>query len=252
MKHPPGFAAAAASSRRLGRGLEVTANPAEVRRWRHRVVAVADRLEQIYGSPRLGNVKDPTRELFYILLSNRSDPRRCASAFREFRTRFYPWRRLLRVSIADIQDVLRPLGMDRVRAERILSIAARLQADFGGVSLARLRGWPVQEALGYLTALPGVGEKSARCVLMYSFGHDVSPVDTHQLRVLSRLGLLPGDTTPKRAHDLLDNRLPHGIARRLHVNLVAHGRAICAPRWPRCGSCPLRLDCDHVRATAML
>ena len=106
------------------------------------------------------------------------------------------------------------------------------------------------EALRYLKALPGVGEKSARCVLMYSPGHDVSPVDAHQLRIMKRTGLLATGVTVDQAHRILDRWLPPGCARRLHVNLVAHGRArsrrlhgaraglplLCAarslPHWP--------------------
>lgn len=220
---------------------------AALRSWRRRVVQVADVLAAQYGSPRLGNVKEPTTELFYILLSNRSDPRRCLEAFSQLKSRFRPWSRLLGACVGDVQALLQPLGMDRVRAERMLAIAARLQADFGVVSLRSLRRWPVPQALRYLTALPGVGEKSARCVLMYSLGHDVSPVDAHQLRVMTRLGLLPEGATVDTAHRLLDRWMPDGYARRLHVNVVAHGRAVCTPRSPRCVDCRLQRRCPTGR-----
>jgi len=257
VSHASDFAPRAGRPRGAGRRLDVTESAqhdvepvaADVKRWRRRVVAVADRLAQLYGSPRLGNVKDPTSDLFYILLSNRSDPRRCATAFRELKACFHPWRRLLQAPVADVQVVLRALGMDRVRAERILGIAERLHADFGAVSLARLHTWPVREALGYLTALPGVGEKSARCVLMYSLGHDVSPVDAHQLRIMKRTGLLPEGVTVEQAHRILDRWLPPGCARRLHVNLVAHGRAVCTARAPACGRCVLGDRCPTGRRT---
>jgi len=208
---------------------------------------VADVMAAQYGSPRLGNVKEPTTELFYILLSNRSDPRRCAEAFTQLKARFRPWSRLLGACVDDVQGLLQPLGMDRVRAERMLAIAVRLQSDFGAVSLRPLRTWPVPQALRYLTALPGVGEKSARCVLMYSLGHDVSPVDAHQLRVMTRLGLLPEGTTVDTAHRLLDRWMPAGYARRLHVNVVAHGRAVCTARSPRCVECRLLSRCPTGR-----
>jgi endonuclease III len=200
-------------------------------------------LESQYGSPRHGNLKDPTDELFYVLLSNRSDPQRYVDVYRRFRSEFRPWRRLLGVSATDLEGVLRPIGMERVRAYRILAMARRLNDDFGYVSINRLRHWPVQESLEYLRSLPGVGEKTARCVLMYSFGYDITPVDTHQLRVLIRLGRLPLGTNASRAHELLDEWLPRGVARLLHVNLLAHGRAVCTARNPRCGECRLRLEC---------
>jgi endonuclease III len=211
--------------------------------WRSRVGHVTAMLHDQYGSPRHGNMKDPTDELFYILLSNRTDPQRYINVFRDLRMRYRPWRRLMDATTGDLEQLLRPLGMERVRAHRILDIVHRLYEDFGSVSLNRLRNWQVEDSLNYLRSLPGVGEKTARCVLMYSFGHDITPVDVHQLRVLVRLGLLPEGTTPKRAHELLDNWLPSGIARCLHVNLLAHGRAVCTARGPRCDDCILRSSC---------
>jgi endonuclease III len=221
----------------------------DVRSWRARVRRVASRLSVEYGDPRHGNVRNATDELFYILLSNRTDPRRYPATFRELRRRYSPWRLLLAATADDLETLLRPLGLERTRAARLTAIARRLQQDFGAVSLNRLRRWPLDEARSYLLSLPGVGEKTARCVLMYSFGHDVSPVDTHQLRVLLRLGLLPAATTAGLAHRLLDDWLPVGLARQLHVNLVAHGRSVCTPRSPRCEACCLRLVC--ARTTGM-
>jgi endonuclease III len=133
--------------------------------------------------------------------------------------------------------------LEKTRARRILEVARKLSHDFGVVSLNNLRRWSPKRACEYLLSLPGVGEKTARCVMMYSFGYDVTPVDTHQLRVLLRLGLLPPLTKAHRAHKLLDEWLPPGLARRFHVNLVAHGRAICRPRWPCCEQCQLRRYC---------
>jgi len=211
--------------------------------WRRRLRQVGTLLGAEYGSPRLGNVKDATDELIYILLSNRTDPRRYPRVFREMRRRYRPWSRLLDVPLGELEFHLRPLGLEKTRAHRILAIAQRVYRDFGSVSLNRLRRWTAADAREYLLSLPGVGEKTARCVLMYSFGHDVTPVDTHQLRVLVRLGLLPAGTHPRRAYELLDKWLPPGLARRLHVNLVAHGRAICTPRRPHCGECSLQLGC---------
>src|SRR6185503_14173316 len=98
-------------------------------------------------------------------------------------------------------------------------------------------------ARGYLISLPGVGEKSARCVLMYSLGKDISPMDTHATRVLRRFGLLPPAVTDTLAHRTLDERLPTRMAYRLHVNLVAHGRAACQAKKPACEKCPLLARC---------
>jgi endonuclease III len=223
----------------------------DVNQWRVRVHCIASRLSAMYGDPRHGNVRNATDELFYILLSNRTDPRRYPTVFRELRHRYRPWRQLLTAPPSELEALLRPLGLEKTRTLRLLDIAHRLQLDFGAVSLGRLRRWQFEAARSYLLSLPGVGEKTARCVLMYSFDHDVSPVDTHQLRVLTRLGLLPTATTTHRACRLLDDWLPDGMARRLHVNLVAHGRAVCTPRNPQCTTCCLRLLCARATGASL-
>jgi endonuclease III len=214
--------------------------------WRRRLGYLARVLDKAYRSPRLGNVQNATDELFYIFLSNRTAPSRYVPAFREMRRRYRPWSALLGARRSELEQLFRPLGLEKVRAERALGIARRLETDLGTVSVERLRSRPMNEVLTYLTSLPGIGEKSARCVAMYSFGHDVTPVDAHQLRVMVRYGLLPPGTSASAAHALLDDRLPPGIARRLHVNAVAHGRAVCAAQRPKCAICPVERDCLKV------
>jgi endonuclease III len=214
--------------------------------WRRRVQYLEKALRKTYGSPRLGNLKNATDELFYIFLSNRTDPSRCLPAFREMRRRYRPWSTLLKARCSELEQLFRPLGLEKIRAHRALGIARRLATDLGSVSVERLRSRPVNEVLTYLISLPGIGEKSARCIAMYSFGHDVTPVDTHQLRVMVRYGLLPPGTDPSAAHSLLDDRMPRGLARRLHVNAVAHGRAVCTAERPKCAICPVEQDCLKV------
>jgi endonuclease III len=223
----------------------------DLKRWRARVRRVASLLSEKYGDPRHGNLRNATDELFYILLSNRTDPRRYPTVFRELRRQYRPWRQLLTASTPELELLLRPLGLEKTRSSRLVDIACRLKRDFGAVSLNRLRNWPSDAARSYLLALPGVGEKTARCVLMYCFDHDVSPVDTHQLRVLLRVGLLPTGTTAARAHRLLDDWLPGGMARRLHVNLVAHGRVVCTPQSPQCDVCCVRRVCARAKGVAL-
>jgi len=100
-----------------------------------------------------------------------------------------------------------------------------------------------EEAEAYLTSLPGVGIKTAKCVLMYSLGREVLPVDTHVLRVATRLDLVNPDTTRSQAHRLLEAEIPPKDRYAFHVNALAHGRAVCKAREPDCPSCPLKAEC---------
>jgi endonuclease III len=96
----------------------------------------------------------------------------------------------------------------------------------------------------YLNSLPGIGEKSSRCIMMYSFGIDVSPMDTHATRVLRKFGLFPESVTRNKAHSIMDSFLPEEMAKQLHVNLVAHGRQICTSRNPKCLKCIIQSKCN--------
>ncbi len=218
--------------------------------WRRQVRWLDRRLEKAYHSPRHGNLDNPADEVFFILLSKKTPPERYQPVFETLCQRFRPWERLMRASLDEVAEVLQPLGMSRIRASQFLEIARRLHADFGEVSLDSLRTLTLQQAHVYLKGLPGVGEKSARCVLMYSLGHDISPMDTHAIRVLRRFGLLPCDVTDVSAHRIVDERLPRGMAYRLHVNLVAHGREVCNAKRPACGTCLLAERCARQGLTA--
>ena len=127
----------------------------------------------------------------------------------------------------------------------MLAIAHKTFTDFNRVSLSPLRKKSAEEAHSYLLKLPGVGEKSARCVMMYSLGHDISPMDTHAIRVLHRYGVLPSNASIAQINKIMDSRLPKGMAFSLHVDLVAHGRAVCRARTPRCEDCTVAVRCTH-------
>jgi endonuclease-3 len=92
-----------------------------------------------------------------------------------------------------------------------------------------------------------VGPKTAAIVLLFALGRPAFPVDTHVHRVARRLGLIPERTTREKAHELLEGLVPREIYYSFHLNLIAHGRAVCQARVPQCGVCVLREDCDYYR-----
>src|SRR5262249_16783656 len=122
----------------------------------------------------------------------------------------------------------------------------RLYADHGAVSLGLLHGMVDTAAFEYLLTLPGMGPKTARCVLMYSLGRDVFPVDTHVWRIAKRLGWASGGNRPtaRQMHEL-ERAIPPPLRYSLHITMVAHGRAICRA-VPACDICPLRRLCPKL------
>lgn len=158
------------------------------------------------------------------------------------------WGLLAETSVEDLRELIADAGLSNQRADRLKRIADRLAHDFGDVSLAGLEGCDDDALQDYLTSLPGVGVKTAKCVMMYSMGRQVLPVDTHTARVAVRLGLVPaGNATSVDRHLTTVVRADRRFD--FHVNAVAHGRATCRALRPRCKDCVLSSFCPTGRST---
>lgn len=198
------------------------------------------RLRKAYRTATLGNKPDPLDELIYIQLSIRTREGTYSDTFSALqRAVDGDWAELLRISEEAAMSHLRTGGMAAVKLDRLRAQIADIKKAFGAVTLDALRSFSDHDAESFLRSLPGVGPKAARCVLMYSLGRKVFPVDSHCRRVLDRLGFLPGNIDRKAANDFLQELVPRAIRHTLHVNLVHHGRALCVPLSPRCERCPI-------------
>ena len=207
------------------------------------MLAIRDRLRELYGRPEQRPHNKPVEELVRTILSqNTSDTNRDV-AFGRLRERFPTWEDVRDAPLEDVEEAIRPGGLAYTKAPRI---QAALRELGDGLDLAWLRDAPREEAIGYLTSLPGVGRKTAACVLIFSFGRPEIPVDTHVERVGKRLGLISPNASFDSAHDELRDVVPPEDAYELHINLIRHGRLICRPR-PRCDECALRRMCPYWR-----
>ena len=210
---------------------------------RRRLLAIRDRLRREYGRPVLHAHRAPVDELVLTVLSQNTNDRNRDVAFHRLRERFPTWEDVRRAPVADVEEAIRPGGLAPTKAVRIVQILDALAGD----DLGWMAEAPVAEARDYLVGLPGVGRKTAACVLLFSFGrHDV-PVDTHVYRVGSRLGLFRPKASFEEAHDELLRLTPEGDAYEVHVLLIRHGRRTCTARAPRCAECPLRRMCPEGR-----
>jgi endonuclease-3 len=141
--------------------------------------------------------------------------------------------------VAEIAEAIRPAGLQQQKAPRIKQILQTVAKRHGSLSLEFLREHPPAEALKYLRSFPGVGPKTAACVLLFACRQSVLPVDTHVHRLSLRLGLVPRATTAEKAHELLARLVPARHVLEFHVLLIRHGRRVCHARRPRCPACPL-------------
>ena len=212
---------------------------------RRRVRAIRDRLRLVYGIPLAKPHGHPIAELILTVLSQSTNDRNRDVAYHALRERFPSWEEVRDAPVDELEAAIRPGGISKVKSARIKSILRAITetAPDGSLSLDWLASEPVQEAQRYLCTLPGVGRKTAACVLLFAFGmHDV-PVDTHVARVGTRLGLFRAGAPSEELHDTMLKITPPGEELELHLNLLRHGRRTCYARRPDCAGCALNRMC---------
>jgi endonuclease-3 len=178
------------------------------------------------------------------VLSQHTSDINSGRAFAGLRERFETWEDILHAPTDDVADSIRSGGIAQVKAARIQQILAEIERREGRLDLARLAQLPDAEVNGYLMSLPGVGPKTAACVLLFSMNRPAFPVDTHVHRVTKRLGLIGPTTGADKAQTLLEPRIPPELRYEMHVQLIRHGREICKPATPRCTDCALLDLCE--------
>jgi endonuclease-3 len=212
---------------------------------RARLARIRRRLREVYGVPSMPPHRAPLDELILTVLSQSTNDRNRDVAYLRLRERFGgSWEAVRDAPVEAVEEAIRPGGISRIKSERIQAI---LRAIGDPLTLDDLEGMSVPEARARLCALPGVGRKTAACVLLFSYGMRDVPVDTHVSRVGMRLALLPEDANFDRLHDAMLELTPRGAELELHVNLLRHGRRICHARRPDCARCPLRRMCPSRR-----
>ena len=194
------------------------------------------------------NLNDPVDELIRTVLSQNTTDVNSDRAFTRLKTQFPVWDMILENGIeGELVEVIRPAGLGPTKAKRIISIIKEIKSREGRICLDRLRGMLDDEVLLYLTSIKGVGAKTAYCVMAFSFGRDLSPVDTHIYRVASRLDILPKGINKEKAHKLLNEVLPFGKRLVSHFALINHGRQICRARKPQCANCRVNKYCNYYK-----
>jgi endonuclease III len=208
--------------------------------------AIRDRLRAEYGRPLLQPHRAPIDELVLTVLSQNTNDRNRDVAYGRLRERFESWAEVRDAPVEEIEEAIRPGGLAPTKAVRIKEILRALGDD----DLSWLETAPLEEARAYLCSLPGVGRKTAACVLLFSYGRPDVPVDTHVYRVGSRLGLFRPGASFEEAHDELLRLCGSSgqEAYETHVLLIRHGRRTCTARAPSCPECPLRRMCPYGRA----
>ena len=210
------------------------------------MLAIRDRLRELYGRPVNVPHGHPIVELVRGVLSQNTNDHNRDVAYARLRERFRTWEEVRDAPTEQVEAAIKPGGLSPTKAPRIQEILGELGDP---PDLDWLVEAPRDDALGFLTGLPGVGRKTAAVVLLFTFGRPEIPVDVHVKRVGGRLGLFRANASFEEAHDEMLAITPPEDAYELHVNLIRHGREICRPR-PRCRECGLRWMCPFFKSGA--
>ncbi len=205
-------------------------------------MAIRDRLRLVYGIPVLRPHGDGLAELILTVLSQSTNDRNRDVAYFGLRERFPSWEAVREAPVDEVEQAIRGGGISKVKSARIKQILAAVtdgEPQPGVLSIDWVRDASVPEAQAYLCSLPGVGRKTAACVLLFAYGMRDVPVDTHVSRVGTRLGLFRDGAPFVELHDTMLALTPPGQEWELHLNMLRHGRRTCHARRPQCGACAL-------------
>lgn len=214
---------------------------------------VAAALKYRYADFNHYNLKDPLDELLFIICSTKTGEVSYRTTFKALKTAFPTSNQLAQAKAEHIAKLIAPGGLSNQKSKAMRSLLDAVIARFGAPTLKPLRKMSDRDAEAILIALPNVGKKVARCVMMYSLDRQVFPVDTHCWRIARRLGWVR--PTQKDRHcaprdmDRLQSKIPPEFRYSLHVNMISLGREICTASAPKCEECPIATWCSKIGVT---
>lgn len=209
-------------------------------------------LGEEYGRVDARPSRDPMTELALTLLSQNTSDHNSGRAFHRLLERFPSWDAVIAAPTSEVEEAIRPGGLAPTKAPRLQQLLAEVRERCPDYDLGELSELPLDEAKAWLRSLPGVGPKTAACVLLFALDRPALPVDTHVERVAKRLGLVPPRLSAERAHDALEALLEPAQVYAFHVDLIQHGRRTCHARTPNCAGCVLRERCPRVGLPPLL
>lgn len=201
------------------------------------VQLIAAKLKRLYPLTFHSRGADPFRVLVATVISQRNRDESTARASEKLFSSYKTVRALAGANVRAVEQLLRSVGLYRRKSERIIAISRIIMDKYKG---------KVPDEMEELLTLPGVGRKTANCVLVYAFKQPAIPVDIHVHRISNRLGLVE-TKTPEQTEKQLMELIPRKYWMEINELLVKHGQNICKPLKPQCLKCPIIKYCNYYK-----
>lgn len=227
--------------------VEGSAVSSPVERLKHKLETALRRTEAHFGRQSRFSDRPALDRLIATILSQRTTYANEKKAFDRMMEQFGDWQGIMEAPEDELTQAISSSSYPEVKAPRIQQILRQVKEERGNFNLSFLGEIPLQEAIDWLMALPGVGHKTSAFVMLFSFRKPVLPVDTHVHRVSQRLGIIGPKVTEAKAHQLLLQMLPADANELLnfHKLFFKHGQRICTWSRPKCEECYLTDVCDY-------
>lgn len=209
-----------------------------------KILRVIEKLEQLYHSKE--NTKpalSPIDMLIAVKLSQNTTDKSSYKAFRNLKDSYKNWDEVSKAHPDEIKEKIRVCGLANTKTKNILELLKQIKKDFKGFDLSSLEDKSDDEVYEHFLNYNGLGVKTISCLLAFSFGRNVFPVDTHVHRILNRLDIVHTSTAEK-TFESSKKIIPDKEKITFHTNLIKFGRNICKAVSPLCGVCPLYKDCE--------
>ena len=187
---------------------------------------------------------DPINLLIATILSQNTNDRNSFKAYNNLKQKYSSWEEVAQLKVTQIERLIRIAGLGKQKSKAIKFFLTSLIKERGKISLDHLKKKKNEDVLTELISYPGIGVKTASCVLLFSLLRNVCPVDTHVHRTLNRIGLVK-TSSPDKTFFALNKNFPDDIAHSFHTNLIRLGREICKPAKPDCKVCPIIKICRY-------
>jgi endonuclease-3 len=181
--------------------------------------------------------------LIATILSQNTNDKNSYKAFEILKARYKNWEEVSDLSAKKIANEIRIAGLANQKSRSIKAVLNSFIKN-GQPDKINFNSLNNDSVIDFLTAHEGVGIKTASCVLLFSLGRNICPVDTHVHRTLNRIGIVK-TSSPDKTFFAIKDFIPENTAHTLHTNLILLGREFCKPQKPLCFNCPVRKMCKY-------